>query len=71
MLVEMAFPLDLIASVIGHEAGGRETKTLVKHYVRTDMVERKVQVLTAWDRRLNEIIGNETESNIVPMLLTA
>ena len=32
----------LIAAVVGHEAGGRDTRTLVRHYVRTDLIERKV-----------------------------
>jgi hypothetical protein len=40
-LAEMAIPLELVAAVIGHEAGGRETRTLVRHYVRTDLLARK------------------------------
>lgn len=42
-LAEMAIPLELVAAVIGHEAGGRETRTLVRHYVRTDLLARKKQ----------------------------
>ncbi|MGB8563041.1 MAG: hypothetical protein WCD83_06460, partial [Pseudolabrys sp.] len=37
----MAIPLELVAAVIGHEADGRETRTLVRHYVRTDLLARK------------------------------
>jgi integrase len=55
-MTEMGIALDLVAAVVGHEAGGRETRTLVRHYVRTDLVERKRTVLQAWDRRLAEII---------------
>ncbi|MGA6977399.1 MAG: tyrosine-type recombinase/integrase [Pseudolabrys sp.] len=40
-LAEMAIPLELVAAVIGHEADGRETRTLVRHYVRTDLLARK------------------------------
>jgi hypothetical protein len=43
-----------------HESGGRETRTLVRHYVRTDLVERKKTVLEAWHRRLREIIDGQT-----------
>ena len=39
MLAEMGIPLDLVAAVIGHEAGGKDTRTLVRHYVRTDLIE--------------------------------
>ena len=43
--------LDLVAAVIGHEAGGKETRTLIRHYVRTDLIDRKAQVLRAWDEQ--------------------
>lgn len=51
-LVEMGFSLDIVAAVIGHEAGGRNTRTLVRHYVRTDLVARKITVLSAWDKNV-------------------
>ncbi len=56
MLVEMGTTLDLVAAVVGHEAGGKETRTLVRHYVRTDLIERKAHVLRAWDERLQDIV---------------
>jgi integrase len=59
MLAEMGIALDLVAAVVGHESGGRETRTLVRHYVRTDLVERKKTVLEAWHRRLREIIAGQ------------
>ena len=40
-LTEMAIPLEVVAAVIGHDSGGRETRTLLRHYVRTDLVDRK------------------------------
>jgi hypothetical protein len=62
MLAEMGIALDVVAAVIGHDAGGKETRTLVRHYVRTDLIERKVHVLRAWDERLQGIVtGREAE----------
>jgi integrase len=64
-LTEMGVALDLVAAVIGHEAGGRETRTLVRHYVRTDLVERKKSSLEAWQHRLFEIIeGRPLQGNV-------
>jgi intergrase/recombinase len=57
MLVEMGIPLDTIAAIVGHEAGGRETRTLTRHYVRTDLVQSKREVLQKWDERIKEILA--------------
>jgi integrase len=56
LLAEMGVSFDLIAAVIGHNSSSKETRTLVRHYVHTDLVERKAQVLQAWDERLREIV---------------
>lgn len=64
MLAEMGVPLDLIAAVVGHEAGNKETRTLVRHYVRTDLVEHKARVLCAWDKRLENIVAGR-EAKVV------
>jgi hypothetical protein len=52
--------------VVGRYGGrGRETRTLVRHYVRTDLVERKKTVLEAWSHRLWEIIeGTMARGNV-------
>ena len=55
-LVDLGFPLDLVAAVVGHEIGGKDTRTLVRHYVRTDQIDRKRTALEAWDARLNAIL---------------
>ena len=65
MLAEMGIALDLVAAVVGHEAGGKETRTLVRHYVRTDMIERKVHALRAWDERLQSIVIGREASKVV------
>jgi integrase len=56
MLAEMDVALDLVAAIVGHDSGRTDTRTLVRHYVRTDLIERKVHALRAWDRRLNAIV---------------
>ncbi len=67
-LTEMGVALDLVAAVIGHEAGGRETRTLVRHYVRTDLLDRKKSSLEAWQRRLSEIIeGKSSRGNVTQL----
>ena len=65
MLTEMGVALDLVAALVGHEAGSRETRTLVRHYVRTDLIERKVHVLRAWDERLQAILAGRDGENVV------
>ena len=61
-LAEMAIPLELVAAVIGHEADGRETRTLVRHYVRTDLLARKKTTLESWEHRLLEIIEGKLQT---------
>ena len=70
MLAEMGIALDLVAAVIGHEAGGRETRTLVRHYVRTDLIERKLCALRSWDERLQNIVSGREAAKIVRFLRT-
>ena len=65
MLAEMGIGLDLVAALIGHEAGGKETRTLIRHYVRTDLVERKIQVLRSWDERLQSIVSGREATKVV------
>jgi integrase len=59
MLAEMGVALDLVAAIVGHESGGKNTRTLVRHYVRTDLLERKAHALRAWDERLKAIVSGE------------
>jgi integrase len=68
MLAEMGIALDLVAAVVGHEAGGKESRTLVRHYVRTDLIERKVHVLQTWDERLQAIVAGHGTSKVVRLL---
>jgi integrase len=71
MLAEMGQPLDLVATVIGDEVGGKNTRTLVRHYVRTDLIERKLHMLRLWDERLQDIIAGRAASNVLHLQWTA
>lgn len=67
-LVDLGFSYEVVAAVIGHEAGSKEVKTLIRHYVRTDLIERKRRALHAWDTRLRQILAGETPpTNVVPL----
>ena len=67
MLAEMGIALDLVAAIVGHELGGKDTRTLVRHYVHSDMLERKAHALTAWDDRLKRIVLGEEAAKVVPL----
>jgi integrase len=65
MLAEMGVALDLVAAIVGHESGGKDTRTLVRHYVRTDLLERKTHALETWDERLEAIVTGEEGAKVV------
>ena len=65
MLAEMGITLDLVAAIVGHESGGKDTRTLVRHYVHTDMLERKAHALRAWDERLKGIVMGREPAKVV------
>ena len=67
MLAEMGIALDLVAAIVGHESGGKDTRTLVRHYVHTDMLERKARALRAWDDRLKSIVAGEEAAKVVQL----
>ncbi|MGN6285196.1 MAG: tyrosine-type recombinase/integrase [Afipia sp.] len=65
-LVDLGVNYELVAAILGHEMADKSTRILTRHYVRTDLVERKRVALEAWDRRLREIIeGKMASTNIV------
>lgn len=70
MLAEMGVALNLVAAVVGHEAGGKETRTLVRHYIRTDLIERKTRALMAWDQRVRDIVTGKGIGNVVRLAHT-
>ncbi|MDR6657595.1 integrase [Tardiphaga robiniae] len=64
-LIEIGINYDIVAAVLGHEPGDRNTRTLVKHYVRSDLIPQKVVALEAWDGRLARIIDGRYKPNNV------
>ena len=59
MTAQLGLPLELVAMVVGHTAGGSQTQTLVRHYVHDQFVDRKAGALAQWDRRLRQILAGE------------
>jgi IS5 family transposase len=45
--------------------GARETRVLVRHYVRTNMLERKAHALRMWDARVRAIVTGEGAAKVV------
>ena len=67
MLAEMGIAFDLVAAIVGHGPGGRDTRTLVRHYVDSDLLERKAGALRAWDERLKSIVSGEERGKVVQL----
>jgi integrase len=65
MAAQLKLPLELVATVVGHEAGGAHTHTLTRHYVHDDFIDSKAQALAKWDRRLRQILAGEA-GKVVP-----
>jgi integrase len=58
-LVDLGFSYEITAAVLGHEAGSKISRTLIRHYVRTDLIDQKRQALEAWDRRVRAILAGQ------------
>jgi integrase len=67
MLAEMGVALDLVAAIVGHESGSKNTRTLVRHYVRTDLLDRKTHALKTWDERLRTIITGAEAAKVLQL----
>jgi len=65
-LDHMGVSIDLIAAIVGHQSSiSREVRTLVRHYLRTDKLDRKRTALEAWDARLRSILSGRPQTNVV------
>lgn len=65
-MLELGGSRDVIGAIIGHEGDGdRAARTLIKHYVKTDLIARKKHALETWDAQLKAIIANELADNVV------
>lgn len=60
MAEALGLPLETIARVLGHVAGGAATRVLTTHYVNAaEFIEQKTYALSAWDGRLRSIIRGD------------
>jgi integrase len=66
-MAAMGIPLETIALTVGHATGEKATRTLVKHYVFDEMLDRKRRALEAWDQRLRLILVGASDSNVTPL----
>ena len=57
-MVKLGLPLETVALILGHQAKASE-RTLQKHYVHDEFVDRKAHALAVWDRRLRTILSGE------------
>ncbi|WP_299641182.1 tyrosine-type recombinase/integrase [Devosia sp.] len=48
-LVELGHSIDLIAALFGHQSGSSATSTLFRHYVHTQQLDQKADLLASWD----------------------
>jgi integrase len=61
---------DVIGAVVGHDSddGDRGARTLIKHYLKSDLIERKRRALEVWDTHLQSIISGQVPvDNVVQM----
>ena len=66
-MASMGIPFETIALTVGHAAGEKATRTLVKHYVFDAMLDRKRRALETWDQRLRLILAGRSDSNVTPL----
>ena len=50
---------------MGHGSEGGGSRTLIKHYLKSDLVRSKTHALEKWDKCLRDIISGVAEDNIV------
>jgi integrase len=66
-MAAMDVPLETVAMVVGHATTARTVRTLVRHYVHDEMLDRKRHALQGWDRRLRSILAGAADSNVVAL----
>ena len=53
MMFELGIARDTIGAIVGHGAeDGRGSRTLIRHYLKCDIITRKTHALEAWDAHL-------------------
>ena len=55
----------MIGALVGHGSDDdKGSRTLFRHYLKSDLIARKTHALEAWDAHLRAIVFGETSSNI-------
>ena len=70
MMDQIGIARDTISAIVGHSdpAGGRSSRTLIRHYLKSDLIERKTKALKAWDAHLSAVIAGQVPvDNVVPI----
>jgi integrase len=65
----MGITRDVIGAIVGHGSGDgdRGSRTLIRHYLKSDLIARKTHALEAWETRLKAIIDDDRRLNVVPL----
>jgi hypothetical protein len=64
-------PLDFVAALLGHQAGSRDTRTLLRHYVRSNLIEQNGEILILWNAQISEVIATSPHIVSKRSLVTA
>ena len=68
-MYENGIPRDVIGAIVGHGSDDdKGSRTLIRHYLKSDLIERKTHALEAWDERLRTIISGASVDNVVHLL---
>jgi integrase len=68
LMYEFGISRDTISAIVGHaDEGERGSRALIRHYLKSDLIERKRRALEAWDARLHAIISGAPVDNIVQL----
>ena len=57
---------DVIGALVGHGSGDdKSSRTLFRHYLKNDLIERKTSALEVWNAWLKAVLANEPQDNVV------
>ena len=66
MMDSIGVPRDVIGAIVGHSSeDGKNSRTLFRHYLKNDLIERKTTALKAWNECLKAVIENKPQDNVV------
>jgi integrase len=69
MMFELGIAKDVIGAIVGHSGEDEKSaRVLIRHYLKSDLIERKRRALEIWDAHLKAIISGQVPvDNVVPM----